>query len=86
MAKHDPREPAQPSYVDTYQEMNELCDLWNDRGGEDYLKRIDSDDYGTLYRVYGEAARRLAAVVAKHPHCQAGRRNPRYWRGSRTAR
>lgn len=85
MPKHDPRVPCSTTWVDTKKEIDELCDLWNDKGGEDYLKRIDSDDYGTLYRVYGRVAERLASLVTDHKHSRAGRQNPKYWRGSRTA-
>lgn len=86
MAKHDPRVPCSVTWVDTKREIDELCDLWNDKGGEGYLKRIDSDDFLTLYGVYARMAESLVDVVAEHALCQAGRKNPRYWRGSRTAR
>jgi hypothetical protein len=79
MPKHDPR--VQNTYFDTKKEMDELCDLWNDKGGEDYLKNINCGDLNMLWRVSGMMASRLASLVVDHSRSQYARDKPNYWPG-----
>jgi hypothetical protein len=87
MPKHDELKPAsEKGRVNTTEELDELCDLWNDKGGEKYLGEIDYTDHKGVREAFAMVATVLADLAHLHTICKAGRANPKYWRGSRTAR